>query len=49
VLVEPSTGRPHIVVEEGIVSGIDVFGVEDAMGRRIASYFRPLMGGTPAT
>jgi len=49
VLVEPSTGRPHIVVEEGIVSGIDVFGVEEAMGRRIASHFRPLLGGNPAT
>ena len=49
VLVEPSTGRPHIVVEEGVFSGIDVYGVEEAMGRRIASYFRPLLAGNPAT
>lgn len=49
VFTDPNTGRAHIVVEEGVLSGIEVVGVEEALGLRVASYFQHLLNGLPVT
>ena len=49
ILTNPGTGLPHIVIDEGVISGIEVFGAEEAVRRRMASYFQHLINGHPVT
>ena len=49
VATDPGTGRPYILVEEGVISGIEVFGAEEDIGRKVASYFQHLLNGHPVT
>ncbi len=49
VATDAATGRPYILVEEGVISGIEVFGVEEEIGRKAASYFQHLLNGHPVT
>ena len=49
VVTDPGTGRPHILVEEGVISNIEVFGVEENIGHKVASYFQHLLNGHPVT
>jgi hemolysin activation/secretion protein len=45
--VDPATGRPRLDIQEGVVTRLEVRGVPERLGARIASYVRPLLAGSP--
>lgn len=49
VVNDPSGQNNHIIVDEGIISRIEVFGAEISVSRRVASYFQHLADGNPVT
>ena len=49
VFTDAGTGFPHIMIDEGVISAIEVFGVEETIGRQVASYFQHLINGHPVT
>ncbi|WP_198374385.1 ShlB/FhaC/HecB family hemolysin secretion/activation protein [Neoroseomonas rubea] len=44
---DPATGHSHIEIDEGGLRRIEVLGVEERIGQRIADYFRPILTGAP--
>ncbi|MBP0462907.1 ShlB/FhaC/HecB family hemolysin secretion/activation protein [Roseomonas sp. PWR1] len=46
-LYDPATGAARLVVDEGGVQYLEVLGVEEAIGARIAGYIRPVLTGAP--
>lgn len=49
ISTDPDTGRPHILIDEGVISGIEVFGAEGEIGRKVSAYFQHLIDGHPIT